>query len=127
MMIVRAALSAPLALSVLVASLTAEAQPPAKVYRISLFHVGLDHVPPSLDGLRDGLKTLGYEEGRNLRLDFRNLPDEAAARVTAAEFARTRPDLVVAFENQTIRAAHKRSRTSPWSSFTSRIPSRPAS
>jgi len=91
-MIVRAALPAAFALSVFAASLAAEAQPPAKVYRISLFHVGLDHVPPSLDGLRDGLKALGYEEGKNLRLDFRNLPDEAAARVTAAEFARTRPD-----------------------------------
>jgi putative ABC transport system substrate-binding protein len=90
----------------LVVTLAAQAQPPTKVYRISLFHVGLDHVPPSLDGLRDGLKALSYEEGKNLRLDFRNLPDEAAARVTAAEFARTRPDLVVAFENQTIRAAH---------------------
>ncbi|HEY3065765.1 MAG TPA: ABC transporter substrate-binding protein [Methylomirabilota bacterium] len=84
----------------------AAAQPAAKMYRIALFHVGLDHVPPSLEGLRDGLKTLGYEEDKNLRLDFRNLPDEAAARTTAAEFARTRPDLVVAFENQTIRAAH---------------------
>jgi putative ABC transport system substrate-binding protein len=93
--------------AILVVPLGALAQPPAKVYRISLFHVGLDHVPPSLDGLRDGLKALGYEEGKNLRLDFRNLPDEAAARVTAAEFARTRPDLVVAFESQTIRAAHE--------------------
>jgi ABC-type uncharacterized transport system substrate-binding protein len=95
-----------LALSLAIAPLGTEAQPPDKVYRISLFHVGLDHVPPSLDGLRDGLKALGYEEGKNLRLDFRNLPDEAAARATAAEFARARPDLVVAFENQTIRAAH---------------------
>jgi len=77
----------------------------ARIYRVSLFHVSLDHVPPSLDGLRDGLTAMGYEEGKNLRLDFRNLPAEAAARITA-EFARTRPDLVVAFENQTIRAAH---------------------
>src|SRR5438309_11003398 len=92
--------------ALLAAPLAAEAQQTGKVYRISAFHVGLDHVPPSLDGLRDGLKALGYEEGKNLRLDFRNLPDEAAARLTAAEFARTRPDLVVAFENQTIRAAH---------------------
>jgi putative tryptophan/tyrosine transport system substrate-binding protein len=96
-----------LVLGVLAAPLAAEAQPPARVYRISLFHVGLDHIPPSFDGLRDGLKALGYEEGKNLQLDFRNLPDEAAARVTAAEFARARPDLVVAFENQTIRAAHE--------------------
>jgi putative ABC transport system substrate-binding protein len=92
----------------LAAPLGAGAQPQAKVYRIAAFHVGLDHVPPSLDGLRDGLKALGYEEGKNLRLDFRNLLDEPAARATAAEFARTRPDLVVAFENQTLRAAHGR-------------------
>jgi putative ABC transport system substrate-binding protein len=92
----------------LLAPLAAEAQQAGKVYRIAAFHVGLDHVPPSLDGLRDGLKALGYQEGKNLQLDFRNLADEAAARVTAAEFARMRPDVVIAFENQTIRAAHRR-------------------
>ena len=88
------------------AALTAEAQQSGRVYRIYAFHVGLDHVPPSLDGLREGLKALGYEERKNLTLDFRNLADEAAARITAAEFARMRPDVVIAFENQTIRAAH---------------------
>jgi putative ABC transport system substrate-binding protein len=82
-----------------------KAQPAGKVWRIGLFHVGLDHVPPSLDGLRDGLKALGYEEGKNLQLDFRNVADEAAARVVAVELARGRPHLLVAFENQTLRAA----------------------
>ena len=89
----------------LAAPRAAGAQPVGKVWRIGLFHVGLDHVPPSLDGLRDGLKALGYEEGKNLQLDFRNVADEAAARVAAADLARTRPDLLVAFENQTLRAA----------------------
>ena len=83
----------------------AEAQQPKKVWRIGLFHVGLDHVPPSLPALRQGLKALGYEEGKNIRLDWRNLPDEDAARATAKEFVRDRVDLIVAFENQTIRAA----------------------
>jgi putative ABC transport system substrate-binding protein len=76
-----------------------------KVWRVGLFHVGLDHVPPSLDGLRQGLKALGYEEGKTIRLDFRNLADEQAARATAQEFVRTRVDLIVAFESQTVRAA----------------------
>jgi putative ABC transport system substrate-binding protein len=67
--------------------------------------VDLDHVPPSLDGLREGLKALGYEEGKNLQLDFRNLADEAAARAVARELVKQRPDLIVAFENQTLRAA----------------------
>ncbi len=107
-----------LILGLLAAALAAEAQPSGKVYRIGLFHVGLDHVPPSLEGLRDGLKALGYDvgtapmprvstvvNGSNVRLDWRNLADEEAARETAKEFVRDRVDLVVAFEPQTIRAA----------------------
>jgi putative ABC transport system substrate-binding protein len=98
-------------LAILVATLTlvsfhlAEAQQPKKVWRIGLFHVGLDHVPPSLEPLRGELKKLGYEEGKNIRLDWRNLPDEDAARVAAKEFVRNRVDLIVAFEAQTVRAA----------------------
>jgi putative ABC transport system substrate-binding protein len=84
---------------------TADAQPATKVWRIGLFHVGLDHVPPSLETLRAGLKALGYAEGRNIHLDWRNLADEEAARVTAQAFVRNRVDLIVAFENQTVRAA----------------------
>jgi len=48
----------------LAAPLGAGAQQAAKMYRVGLLHVGLDHVPPSLDGLRDGLRALGYEGAR---------------------------------------------------------------
>lgn len=82
-----------------------EAQQSEKVWRIGLFHVGLDHVPPSVPALRDGLKAVGYEEGRNIVLDWRNLRDEEAARATVKEFVSSRVDLIVAFEDQTIRAA----------------------
>jgi putative ABC transport system substrate-binding protein len=91
-------------LAFVAAPLVAAQQPP-RVWRIGLFHVGLDHVPPSLDPLRETLKALGYEEGKNLRLDWRNLPDEAAAEATAKEFVRDRVDLIVAFEDETVRAA----------------------
>jgi putative ABC transport system substrate-binding protein len=94
-----------LALGVLLLAVPAGAQPAPKVYRLGLFHVGLDHVPPSLDTLRESLRSLGYEEGRNLHLDWRNLPDEQAAHATAVDFVRARVDLIVAFENQTARAA----------------------
>ncbi len=43
-----------LALGLLVAPRTTEAQRPAKDWHVGLFHVGLDHVPPSLAGLRGG-------------------------------------------------------------------------
>jgi ABC-type uncharacterized transport system substrate-binding protein len=92
-------------LGLLAAPLAAEAQQAGRVYRIGLFHVGLDHVPPALYGLREGLKELGYEEGKNLRWDFRNLPDENAAQATAREFVRQKVDVIVAFENQSVRAA----------------------
>lgn len=94
-----------LTVGLFVVSLAAEAQQPAKVWRIGIMHVGLDHPPRSVDTFRQTLKTLGYAEGKNLRLDFRNLADEEAARATAREFVRDRTDVIVAFENQTARAA----------------------
>jgi putative ABC transport system substrate-binding protein len=88
--------------------LAVRAQQVGRVWRIGLFHVGLDHVPPSLEGLRRALKSLGYEEGRNIQLDFRNLPDEAAAQETARRFVRDRVDLIVA-----VRAAQAATRQIP--------------
>jgi putative ABC transport system substrate-binding protein len=93
--------------AVLAAPLAAEGQQVPKVWRIGLFHVGLDHVPPSLGPLRETLKALGYEEGKTLRLDWRNLPDETAANVTAGEFARSHVDVIVAFEDEAARAAKR--------------------
>ncbi len=94
-----------LVLGLLAGPLPADAQQPAKVWRIGIFHVGLDHVPPSLHGLREGLKALGYKEGKNIQLDWRNLPNEAAAHKTAKAFVQDDVDLIVALENQTVRAA----------------------
>ena len=93
-----------LALGLALASLAAEAQPAAKIPRIGLIHVGLDHDPPGLAPLRTSLRQLGYEEGRTIHLDYRNQVDEAAARATAQTFVRERVDLIVAFENQAVRA-----------------------
>ena len=85
------------------APLAAKAQQAMKLRRIGLIHVGLDHVPTSLATLREGLRALGYEEGRNIRLDFRNLADEAAVHAVAQEFVRDRLDLIVVFEDQAMR------------------------
>ena len=93
-----------LALGLALASLAAEAQPAAKIPRIGLIHVGLDHDPPGLAPLRKSLRRLGYEEGRTIHLDYRNQVDEDAARATAQAFVRERVDLIVAFENQAVRA-----------------------
>jgi putative ABC transport system substrate-binding protein len=84
-----------------------------RVARVGLFHVGLDHDPPGLAPLRDTLKRLGHEDGKNIRLDYRNLADENAARETAQAFAREGVDLIVAFENQAVRAAQAATKQIP--------------
>jgi putative ABC transport system substrate-binding protein len=83
----------------------AQAQEIKKVWHIGLFHVGLDHIPPSLRPLQRELKKVGYEEDKNLNFDWHNLPDENAAAKMAKEFVNRHVDLIVAFENQTARAA----------------------
>jgi putative tryptophan/tyrosine transport system substrate-binding protein len=74
------------------------------VRRVGLMHVGTDHVPPSLDTLTARLEELGWTEGENVRLIWRNLEPEAAER-QAEEFVRERVDVIVAFEDSSIRAA----------------------
>jgi putative ABC transport system substrate-binding protein len=92
-------------LALTLAPLVSEEQESSKIPLIGLFHVGLDHDPPGLAPLRESLKRLGYEEGRNIRLDYRNQANEEAARATARAFVQERVDLMVAFENQAVRAA----------------------
>jgi putative tryptophan/tyrosine transport system substrate-binding protein len=74
------------------------------VRRVGLMHVGTDHIPPSLGSLEARLKELGWTDGKNIKLIWRNLePGEAAGQ--AREFVRERVDVIVAFEDQSIYAA----------------------
>jgi putative ABC transport system substrate-binding protein len=94
------------------------------VKRVGLMHVGTDHVPPSLGTLAAELRQkYGWDvplaqvdacqkeirkscdfKGKNIELLWRNLtPDEASAQAKA--FVRERVDVIVAFEDQSIRAA----------------------
>ena len=88
--------------------LRAFAQPagaaPQKLYRIGLLHVGTDHVPPAYVPLKEGMRALGYEEGRNIRYDFRNVDSDAAALAAAHDLVRERVDLVVTFDGEAARA-----------------------
>jgi putative ABC transport system substrate-binding protein len=101
---------------------------------IGLFHVGVDHVPSSLPALVNALEGLGYltqaqaedfneglkalpraltGNGKTVRLEWRNLLDEAAADDAARDFASQKVDLIVAFESQSIRAAKAATTTIP--------------
>src|SRR5215207_10083222 len=93
--------------------LAAHAQQTGKVWRIGLFHVGLDHVPPSLPTLKEELARLGYIEGRNVVLDWRNQESEETARAVAQEWVAAGYDLIVAFEDQCIHVAKEATSTIP--------------
>jgi putative tryptophan/tyrosine transport system substrate-binding protein len=70
-------------------------------------------VPASLDPLLEELAQLGYRQDQNLTVDWRNLPNETAAMTAAREFVANRVDLIVAFENQTMRAVRDATSTIP--------------
>jgi len=88
-----------LALAVIGATSHAEAQPAAKVYRVGGLVDGAAAAPrtrPLLEAFLQGLRDLGWVEGRNLALDIRfteGSPDRLAP--LAAELVARNPDVLV--------------------------------
>jgi ABC-type uncharacterized transport system substrate-binding protein len=58
--------------AVLAAPLTVEAQRPAKIARIGYVSTNLAANPNLREAFRRGLRDLGYEEGRNVAIEFRS-------------------------------------------------------
>lgn len=102
-----------MALSVTSGPLVSIAQEQTKVWRIGLVHVGNDHEPPSYKPLLEGMRALGYADGRNVRFDFRNVAEEADAVEAARTFVREGVDLMIAFDNEAVAAAQRVTATIP--------------
>src|SRR5262245_24076526 len=112
-----------LALSLLVVPLAAEAQQPMKVYRIGWLNLGFpdtrefrksDQVRPDLDGLRQGLRALGYVEGQNLVIEER-FAEGKVERLSdlATELVRRKVDVILAAGSAATRAAQQATSTIP--------------
>ena len=86
--------------------------------RVGLMHVGTDHIPPALEPLKARLAELGWVEGKNIELVFRNLEPEQATGQAAA-FVCEQVDVIVAFEDQSIDAAREATGYQPASCRTS--------
>lgn len=73
----------------------AEAQQ-AKVYRVGVIHQGGPY-QAVVDGLREGLRELGYEEGKQIRLEIRDAGgDIKAVEEAARNFEREKVNLIYA-------------------------------
>jgi len=104
-----------LALSIGGAALAAEAQQARKVRRIGI----LEAIPAArntanLDALRQGLRDLGYLEGRNLVIEYRSADGHADRfQDLAAELVRLQVDLIVTRGTPAARAAKNATETIP--------------
>ena len=93
----------------------ADAQNPAKVYRIGfLLPSNTSATASRVEAFRQGLKELGYEEGRNFVLE-RRYGESKMGRLPelAGELVRLRVDLIVAATDPSIRAVKQTTQTIP--------------
>ena len=90
----------------------AEGQPAEKIYRIGVL-AGVP-TPPVQDAFLQGLRERGYEEGRNLALDWRwSMGQPGRFPELAAELVRLKVDLIVVVTNESARAAKQATATIP--------------
>ena len=100
-----------LAGGLLAAPLAVEAQPADRVWRVGFLNVVAS---PMMDEFRQGLRDLGYVEGRNVLIEHRHA-DGKADRLPelAAELVRLKPDVIVAQSSPAAQAAHRATKTIP--------------
>jgi putative ABC transport system substrate-binding protein len=86
-------------LSILAAPLVTDAQPAGKVYRIGILARSVQGIPERLgnEAFQQGLRELGYVEGKNVILDYRYAEGNVARfPALAAELVRSNVDIIVA-------------------------------
>jgi len=114
MMIIRAALAAALVLGLLASPLAAEAQPAAKIARIGYLSPNLAFSPHTHEAFRQGLRDLGYVEGRNLVIEYRDAEGKfERLPALAAELVALKVDVIVAPNTVAALAAKQATRTLP--------------
>jgi putative ABC transport system substrate-binding protein len=91
------------------------AQQPAKIARIGFLHAASPQGgAPRLQAFRDGLRELGYVEGKNLQLEVRWAEGKLERLPTlAAELVQAKVDVIVAGTSPAVVAAREATRTVP--------------
>jgi putative ABC transport system substrate-binding protein len=102
------------AVVLLAVALLAEAQQPGKVNRVGLLISASDVIAPFTGAFRQGLRELGYVEGKNYVLEIRGGGAEVDRLFDlAAELVRLKVDIIVTVGNPALRAARKATRRFP--------------
>jgi putative ABC transport system substrate-binding protein len=98
----------------LAAPLAARGQPPAKIPHIGVLATRSPEAPGPSAGLEQGLRELGYTEGRNVTIAWRwARGDQKKFPELAAELVRLDVDVIVAANNAAVAAARRATRTIP--------------
>jgi ABC-type uncharacterized transport system substrate-binding protein len=91
----------------------AEAQQPAKIPRVGLLRPG-SPPDPYVDGFRQGLRDLGYVEGKNIAIEYRWAEGKSAQLpLLAAELVHLKVDVIVTQGEVATRAVKEASGTIP--------------
>lgn len=103
----------PLTVFLLVSVNLVQAQQPAKVYRIGFIGAtSSTSVADRTDALRQGLRDLGYIEGKNIVIEWRYADGQAGQLATlAAELVRQKVDVLITQGSRSTRAAQRATRT----------------
>jgi putative tryptophan/tyrosine transport system substrate-binding protein len=103
-----------IALVILAREIVAEAQQPKKVPHIGYLSSSAAYNSPRSNAFREGLRDLGYVEGKNISVEYHyaegklsGLPD------LAAELVRLKVDLIIAAADPAVRAAKQATKTIP--------------
>jgi ABC-type uncharacterized transport system substrate-binding protein len=97
-------------------SINVEAQQPAKIPRIGYVSgTGVSKSPgPQVEAFRQGLRDLGYVEGKNIQVEYRySLDGRDSASNLTTELVRLKVDVLVVPTTQTIRTAKNATKTIP--------------
>ena len=92
-----------------------EAQQPAKLPRIGYLAGSANQENPAVEAFREGLRELGYFEGKNIQVEFRYTEGRTdPVSKLVAELIQLKPDVLVIAQGQTaIRAAKQATKTIP--------------
>jgi putative tryptophan/tyrosine transport system substrate-binding protein len=93
----------------------AQAQQPRKIHRIGyLDGVSLSAVEGRIEAFRQGLRDLGYAEGKNIIIEWRSAEGQADRLPgLAAELVRLKVDVIVTAVSSSTRAAKEATNTIP--------------